>query len=174
MHRPPNKNGVNPGAIVYSPNGGETFLPNQSVSITWASDDDTKPQNLTIDIQLSLNGGLSWPITIASATADDGQHTWTVPDVYSTQARIRVVARDLQNNTGFDVSDADFTIDGTPPPLCTGDTNGDNQIDAADLSVLLSNFGQPAAGPAFGDVNNDGVCDGADLSVILGTFGTSC
>lgn len=173
-HLPVNKNGVNPGAIVYSPNGGSVYQPNDSVSITWATDDDTKPQNLTIDIQLSLNGGLSWPITIASGTADDGQFTWTVPDVYTTQGRIRVVARDLQNNIGTDISDADFGIDGTPPPPCMGDTNGDLVVDAADLSVLLGNFGQPAAGPAFGDVNNDGFCDGADLSVVLGVFGTSC
>lgn len=61
-----------------------------------------------------------------------------------------------------------------PPPQCPGDANGDNQIDAADLSVLLSNFGQPAAGPGFGDFNGDGQCNGADLSVLLGTFGSSC
>ncbi len=61
-----------------------------------------------------------------------------------------------------------------PPPACPGDANGDNMIDAADLSVLLSNFGQPAAGPGFGDFNGDGQCDGADLSVLLGQFGSSC
>ena len=61
-----------------------------------------------------------------------------------------------------------------PPPSCPGDANGDLMIDAADLSVLLSNFGQPAAGPGFGDFNGDGLCNGADLSVLLGTFGTSC
>ncbi len=61
-----------------------------------------------------------------------------------------------------------------PPAPCLGDANGDNQIDAADLSVLLANFGQPAAGPAFGDFNGDGQCDGADLSVLLAQFGSTC
>jgi len=61
-----------------------------------------------------------------------------------------------------------------PPPSCPGDANGDLVIDAADLSVLLGNFGQPAAGPAFGDFNGDGQCNGADLSVLLGSFGSSC
>jgi len=61
-----------------------------------------------------------------------------------------------------------------PPPDCIGDANGDNLIDAADLSVLLSNFGLPAAGPGFGDFNGDGQCDAADLSVLLAQFGSSC
>jgi len=65
-------------------------------------------------------------------------------------------------------------IASVPPPTCPGDANGDGQINGADLSVLLSNFGQPAAGPAFGDFNGDGVCNGADLSVLLAQFGNSC
>ncbi len=63
---------------------------------------------------------------------------------------------------------------GVAPVSCPGDANGDLMIDAADLSVLLSNFGQPAAGPGFGDFNGDGVCNGADLSVLLAVFGSSC
>ncbi len=61
-----------------------------------------------------------------------------------------------------------------PPPACAGDANGDLVIDAADLSVLLSNFGQSGKGPGFGDFNGDGQCDGADLSVLLGAFGSTC
>jgi len=61
-----------------------------------------------------------------------------------------------------------------PPPSCAGDANGDNNVDGADLSVLLSSFGGPASGPGQGDFNNDGQCDGADLSVLLGQFGTTC
>lgn len=57
---------------------------------------------------------------------------------------------------------------------CPGDANGDNLIDAADLSVLLSNFGQNNGGAAIGDFNNDGTVNGADLSVLLASFGTTC
>ncbi len=59
----------------------------------------------------------------------------------------------------------------TPPPLCPADANGDGATDAADLSVLLGNFGNPAAGPLFGDFNGDGLCNNADLSVLLANFG---
>lgn len=62
-----------------------------------------------------------------------------------------------------------------PPPLCDGDANGDNVVDAADLSVLLANFGtSTAGGAAFGDFNGDGNVDTADLSVLLGSFGNNC
>lgn len=57
------------------------------------------------------------------------------------------------------------------PPSCPADANADGRTDAADLSVLLGNFGGPASGPGTGDFNNDGVCNSADLSVLLANFG---
>lgn len=61
-----------------------------------------------------------------------------------------------------------------PPPSCPGDANGDQQVNVADLSVLLANFGGPASGPGSGDFNDDGQCNVADLSVLLANFGTGC
>jgi len=61
-----------------------------------------------------------------------------------------------------------------PPPDCEGDTNGDNQINGADLSVLLSTFGQNVTAGTGADFNGDGAVNGADLSVLLGRFGTAC
>ena len=61
-----------------------------------------------------------------------------------------------------------------PPPTCPGDANGDNLVNAADLSVLLANFGGRSEGPGDGDFNGDGFCDSADLSVLLAQFGISC
>ncbi len=63
-------------------------------------------------------------------------------------------------------------IEETPPPLCTADANGDGSTDAADLSVLLANFGTSTNGGASsGDFNEDGLVNSADLSVLLGEFG---
>jgi len=60
----------------------------------------------------------------------------------------------------------------TPPPLCAADANGDGRTDAADLSVLLANFGIGTNGGASsGDFNEDGQMNSADLSVLLGEFG---
>jgi hypothetical protein len=67
-----------------------------------------------------------------------------------------------------------FTV-AAPPPSCPGDTNDDNLVDGADLSVILSTFGTKSAEPGTGgDLNGDGFVDGADLSVILANFGTDC
>jgi hypothetical protein len=66
-------------------------------------------------------------------------------------------------------------IASVPPPPCPGDANADNQVNAADLSVLLANFGAAnGSGPAFGDFNNDGQCNSADLSILLANFGNAC
>ena len=63
----------------------------------------------------------------------------------------------------------------TPPPQCPADANGDNVVDSADLSVLLSNFNTATGGgAAFGDFNGDGFVNSADLSVLLGSFGNNC
>ncbi len=61
-----------------------------------------------------------------------------------------------------------------PAPNCPGDTNGDNQVNGADLSVLLGNFGSNVTPNTNGDLNGDGLVNGADLSVLLGNFGANC
>ena len=51
------------------------------------------------------------------------------------------------------------------------DINGDGNVDAADLGLLLALFGSPFPGQA--DLNNDGVVNGADMGQLLGKWGTS-
>lgn len=53
------------------------------------------------------------------------------------------------------------------------DFNADGNIDGADLSVLLANFGDAYPGVA-GDANGDDAVNGADLSVLISTFGQVC
>lgn len=63
----------------------------------------------------------------------------------------------------------------TPPGgECVGDANGDNNVDAADLSVLLAQFGQSVTPGTGADFNDDGAVDAADLSVLLARFGLGC
>jgi hypothetical protein len=58
-----------------------------------------------------------------------------------------------------------------PPPPCAADANGDGRTDAADLSVLLGQFGTSVPTGTGADFNGDGNVDAADLSVLLGDFG---
>lgn len=68
---------------------------------------------------------------------------------------------------------ASFTIEGGQVE-CPGDVNGDDAVDAADLSTVIGNFGEAVAPGTAGDINGDGVVDAADLSIIIGAFGTTC
>lgn len=57
---------------------------------------------------------------------------------------------------------------------CPGDANDDRLVNAADLSVLLAQFGNSVEAGLGADLNSDGVVNAADLSVLLGTFNSSC
>jgi len=54
------------------------------------------------------------------------------------------------------------------------DTNLDLQVNAADLSVILSQWSQSVPVWTGGDCNGDGLVNGADLSVFTSTMGRSC
>lgn len=174
MHVPVPRNGANPSVHLRTLRGPETLTPGQNAVINWISDDDRAVSG--IDILLSLDGGESFPVTIAAATADDGTHTWNVPDLYSRNARIKLVAHDGDGNSGSTQSPDDLFINGTRPP-CLGDADGDFDVDLSDLSRLLSAFGTCEGEPAFDtnvDFNNDACIALEDLALQLGSFGTQC
>ncbi|MEO0405290.1 MAG: hypothetical protein AAF193_10495, partial [Bacteroidota bacterium] len=60
--------------------------------------------------------------------------------------------------------------------FCTGDLNGDNVINAADLLVFLSDFGCDGMvdGNCVGDFNGDNETNAADLLTFLSVFGSEC
>jgi formylglycine-generating enzyme required for sulfatase activity len=53
---------------------------------------------------------------------------------------------------------------------CTGDLNYDNQVNGADLGVLLGQWAT-SGGTTGADINADGTVNGADLGRILGAWG---
>ncbi len=166
MHVPSPIGGAAPTAYLKTPNGGATYIPGQVVPIQWITDDDVSVSN--VDIQLSLDGGLTWPTTIAAATADDGTENWTVPAVYSTHARVRVVALDAQGNTGSDTSDQDFTING---PHCPADFDGDGFVTGDDFDAYVAAF---EAGNATADFDGDGFVTGDDFDGFVVQFEAGC
>lgn len=149
MHVPVNKNGLNPGALVRFPNGGQTLNAGESVTLRWGSDDDVGVSN--VDIQLSLDGGATFPVTIASAIPDTGSFNWTLPftGVASTDARLRVVARDADGRTGSDISNSSFVIN--PPPV----------------PPTFVASGTPAVSDLLDNGNNNGVADPGERSLRL-------
>lgn len=85
-----------------------------------------------------------------------------------------------QHDAGATLTVGAFSITGgfwagvSTVPACAGDTNGDGLVNGADLSVLLSQFGQTVSPGSGADFNNSGSVNGADLSVLLARFGMPC
>jgi hypothetical protein len=74
-------------------------------TVTWAN---TGGFNRNVTIELSTDGGATFPITIATDIANNGAHTFTVPNNPTAQARIRVREHNFVDPLGS--SAANFTI----------------------------------------------------------------
>ena len=58
--------------------------------------------------------------------------------------------------------------------LCQGDLNADATRNTADLTLLLSTFGQSVPPCTAGDLTGDGTVNTADLTTLLARFGQGC
>ena len=103
--------GIPPTVAVVSPNGGETLTAGSNSDIAWTATDNVGVTS--INIYLSLDGGTTYPETLATGEDNDGVFTWTVDDLDSKTAKIKVVAFDAASNSGNDVSNANFILWGT-------------------------------------------------------------
>jgi hypothetical protein len=102
---------VNTGApfTVTSPNSQVSYAANSQQTVTWnvAGTSGASIGVSQVDIWLSVDGGLTFPILLAGGTANDGTESVVMPDTSTNQARIKVEARD---NIFFDVSNVNFSI----------------------------------------------------------------
>jgi agmatine/peptidylarginine deiminase len=117
--------GLAPTAYLRGPNDGQTLEAGQQYQIQWITDDDAPVAAQGgvqgVDILLSTDGGQNFNTTIATNQPALGSLLWTVPSgIFTTDARIRIVARDGVANTGFDDSDLDFTITDPAIPVVGG------------------------------------------------------
>jgi hypothetical protein len=84
-------------------------------TIEWDVGETADPETINcqkVTIKLSTDGGLTFPITIASQVPNTGTYTYTVPNLPDTnQARLLVEAAD---NIFYDASDFNFTISSQP------------------------------------------------------------
>jgi hypothetical protein len=93
---------------VVRPNGGELFYVGSQDTIKWVATDNIGVDS--VNIYYSIDGGATFPYTVARGEPNDSVYVWTVPDTPSDSCVIRIVAYDPSFNTGQDVSDAFFSI----------------------------------------------------------------
>ncbi|MCK0160898.1 reprolysin-like metallopeptidase [Allomuricauda sp. F6463D] len=96
--------------VVTSQTGSETYTAGSIQEISWdVANTDIAPINAqTVDVFLSLDGGLTFPITLLENTINDGSEQVLLPGDVTTTARIMVKA---SNNIFFAVNSSDFTIE---------------------------------------------------------------
>jgi hypothetical protein len=142
-----------PEITLTAPNGGEVIDGLSSYEITWNATDDIEVTG--VDISLSLDGGVTFPILLATDEENDGAYTWLVTDTATTQARVLVVAEDANFQTDSAISAADFTITSAAPEITLTAPNGGEVIDASTTSDITWN------------ATDDNEVTGVDISLSL-------
>lgn len=98
---------IETSAVLTYPVGGERFTKGDVIDIYW---DSYGNAGSTFSVAYSLNDGASWTNLNTSVPAGTNQLSWTVPDAFTTTAKVRIT----QNSTGVVKESAAFTIMGIP------------------------------------------------------------
>lgn len=108
-----------PQLALSNPNGGETLIANTNYAINWSS-----YQVGNVKIEYTTNGGNNWNV-IANSVPNVNMYTWTIPQVNSTNCKVRI--SDASNAALVSMSAATFTITAN---------NGLNELALASLNVF--------------------------------------
>ncbi len=180
---PPVAGGLAPTAYLRTQRTTATLTPGAPAVIRFISDDDQRVTGATI--QASTNGGRDWNLTLATipeANVYAGTFTWTVPNIYTSRLRIRVVVTDPDGRTGSDSSPTDLAINALP---CPADVSSPGQVPAPDgtltaddIIVYLNRFfaNDPLSDVAGAGQSStpDGAFTADDIIVFLDGFFAGC
>jgi len=107
-----------PSINVSAPAAGASWNAGSTQAVVWTSSNVTG----NVNIKLSTDGGTTFPITLASNTANDGNENVTVPNNPSATCRVRVES--AANTSVFGDNPGNFTIIGSggtcDPIACNG------------------------------------------------------
>ena len=124
---------------VASPNTAVSWDVGTSQTITWnKGTTDVAPINCqNINIKLSIDGGVSFPVTLKSNTANDGSEVVTIPNNVSSSARIMIEAAD---NIFYNVNTTNFTINSTEPTFILTETSGNQTVCNSENNTVIYNL----------------------------------
>tara|TARA_B110000977_G_scaffold134075_1_gene170709 strand:- start:854 stop:8332 length:7479 start_codon:yes stop_codon:yes gene_type:complete len=94
---------------VTSQGDGPVYLTGSPQTITWAVAGTNAAPILaeSVNIRLSVDGGLTYPYSLAENVNNDGSHTLQMPDLVTSKARVRV---ESVNNVFYAINSRDFTL----------------------------------------------------------------
>ena len=129
---------VDPELTLISPFAGETISAGSVYVIQWEASDNTGVAG--IKLEYSGDGGTSFTL-IADGLPNTGNYAWTVSDLASINARIRITATDFSENTKQGLSDAFIIVPFTNPIHAEFSSDG-----TAGLYPLTVNFSDDSTG----------------------------
>lgn len=152
--------------LVTSPNTAVAYAGGSTQTVTWnPANTNVAPVSASnVKISLSTDGGYTYPYVLAGSTANDGSESVTLPNVATTQARVKVEA---VGNVFFDISNADFTIYAAPVvsnSLGEGGSQSVQYSDSLSLDVTITATDADSLGKNLSAVAV-GLPDGMSLSV---------
>lgn len=173
--------------VVTDPNSPQTWTALTTETVSWnVAGTGGSPVNASnVDIFLSIDGGFTYPITLATGVPNNGSANVTVPNNATTQARVMVRG---SGNIFFDISNTNFTIDAPSVPdyvlaapspqeeVCAG-TDATFDVNVTSVAgftgpVTLSTSGLPGAlGTSFSV--NPVIPTGSSVLTISNTSGVS-
>ena len=105
--------------VVTAPNTSVSWTGGTAQPVTWnvAGTDAAPVSCAAVNLRLSLDGGLTYPVLLASGVPNNGTASVTVPNLTTGQARLMVESAD---NYFFDISNVNFTVTPGPGPSITG------------------------------------------------------
>ncbi|RKZ06191.1 hypothetical protein DRQ25_14460 [Candidatus Fermentibacteria bacterium] len=152
------------------PSGGSLQV-DSSQNITWTN---TGGFARNVTIELSLDGGSTFPIVVAPDVANSGSHPWTVPDSPTNQGRLRVREHDFLSPMGQ--SAADFVIGGgnAAPTFTPAGAIAREQGSASGAAVTVGTVSdaETAAGSLLVTQVAGGTATGISVGSINNTDGT--
>jgi hypothetical protein len=132
------------------------------------------PNADTFRVQISNNNGATWTaLETVGPTGPEVNGGWIFKEFLvsdfvtpTAQVKVRFIADDAGAGSLIEAAVDEVRMKtvacGNP-----ADLNGDGSIDAADLAILLSNWGVNGVG----DINGDGSVEATDLAILLGQWG---
>ncbi|MGC8979568.1 Ig-like domain-containing protein, partial [Caldisericum sp.] len=104
-----------PTVTLTYPNGGETLTAGSKINVTWTiSGDLTKIDHISVDY--TTDNGATWKtaFSVSSGFSSSMSKSWTVPNVSSTQCKLKVALKRQDGTWSVDYSDSTFTIQVVP------------------------------------------------------------
>jgi hypothetical protein len=163
--------GSAPFLVTYPDTTGIVWKVGEMHTVTWdTANTQSSPFNCSnVIIQLSTDGGLTYPDTLLASTPNNGSAQIQVPDAITNSARIRVMA---VGNVFYDISNNNFTLQAAAVlPNWTvymepGEVNLGSNINDANAEVQLFD----ASGRLVLTKNIGGVTIGQVTSISLISF----